>query len=434
MSHSIALPALTLLASPADAARVLSWLYTVSLVASLPFAAAALAAFLLRRAPAGTRALVWRSAALVAPLVCLGHLLELNRLTAVVPAMLSGPLVTLGRLQLTDGSGAVAVLGVGDGAAAAASVDAVRFLLALYVAGLVVSGVTLLRGWQSARGVARRGRRLRDAAWSEALAEAGAAVGLGRRVEIVVGDVAVPMTCGVVRPVIILPQAATRWHVAERRAVLLHELAHVRGADVAFAVAARLTCVVLWFNPAAWWAAGRLREECELAADDRVLAAGVRASDYAELLLSAACAVARGRGVTPVAFALSRRGGLRQRLSAIVDTRRDLRGPARRSVALAAMVTIAVAAPASALRVAPTRDVLTTLMHDARWESRAYAVIGLAQRADSVEVARAAAAGDPSPRVRAWAKLALSRTPSGAGGSGIRIPAAVPDELRVPRG
>jgi hypothetical protein len=46
-------------------------------------------------------------------------------------------------------------------------------------------------------------------------------------------------------------------------------------------------------------------------------------------------------------------------------------------------------------------------MLDARWESRAYAVLGLAQRQDSIGVARSAAELDPNPRVRAWARYAL---------------------------
>jgi hypothetical protein len=37
-------------------------------------------------------------------------------------------------------------------------------------------------------------------------------------------------------------------------------------------------------------------------------------------------------------------------------------------------------------------------------------VLGLAQRADSVAVARSAAERDPSPRVRAWARYALGET------------------------
>ena len=71
----------------------------------------------------------------------------------------------------------------------------------------------------------------------------------------------------------------------------------------------------------------------------------------------------------------------------------------------------------SAVRIAPSRQVLTSLMRDASWQSRAYAVIGLAERQDSVAVAINAAELDPSPRVRAWARYALG---------GSNVPLAAP--------
>ncbi|HEY6223494.1 MAG TPA: hypothetical protein VIW26_06905, partial [Gemmatimonadales bacterium] len=101
------------------------------------------------------------------------------------------------------------------------------------------------------------------------------------------------------------------------------------------------------------------------------------------------------------------RGTLRARLAAVLDVRRDIRSPARRWAAAAAVVTLGVAGPTSAVQLAPTRSVLTTLMGDSRWESRAWAVLGLAQRPDSIAVARSAAELDPSPSVRAWARYAL---------------------------
>jgi hypothetical protein len=72
------------------------------------------------------------------------------------------------------------------------------------------------------------------------------------------------------------------------------------------------------------------------------------------------------------------------------------------------MVTAVVVAPVSTARLGPTRSALTSLMRDARWESRAWAVVRLAQRPDSVEVARAAARLDPDPAVLAWARYALA--------------------------
>ena len=111
------------------------------------------------------------------------------------------------------------------------------------------------------------------------------------------------------------------------------------------------------------------------------------------------------RSAAELAFA--RRAGLRARLDAVLDTGHDVRPLARGWAAPAMLATLAAAGAMGAVRIAPSRAVLTTLMQDVRWESRAYAVVGLAQRADSIAVARSAAERDPSPRVRAWARYAL---------------------------
>jgi hypothetical protein len=164
-----------------------------------------------------------------------------------------------------------------------------------------------------------------------------------------------------------------------------------------------------WFHPGAWWVARRLREDCELACDDRVIQSGVRRSEYAELLVAAADTLGRS-ALSPAgagAVALAERGGVRARLAAVLDVEHVTRPLANRWIVVAATTTLIVAAPTSAVRLTPTRDVLTMLVRDTQWESRAYAVLGLAQRQDSVAVARSVAERDPSPRVRAWARYAL---------------------------
>ena len=144
-----------------------------------------------------------------------------------------------------------------------------------------------------------------------------------------------------------------------------------------------------------------------------ITTSGVARSDYAELLIIASSGVESSSGA---AFALTGngRGGLRSRLAAILDVRHEvspLRPFARRSALAATAACALAAAPMSAVELSPTRDVLATLMRDSRWESRAYAVIGLAHRADSVAAARSAAELDPSPHVRAWARYALGLRP-----------------------
>jgi beta-lactamase regulating signal transducer with metallopeptidase domain len=326
----------------------------------------------------------------------------------VMPATLAAPLVALGRIQVAGGgstqTSASGIDGLGPSLTSTDGVVA-QILLLAYLVGVCLVLLPTARALLATRRRLREACPLTDPEWSGMLDDVKRVVGITRGVRLVlVPGATVPGTLGFIRPIVMLPAACTHWDLAARRMVLLHELSHVRAADWLFALAGRLACALYWFHPAAWYVARQLRAECELACDDRVLNAGVRASDYADLLMMASATL---RGGTGAAVALASSGGLRGRLASVLDSRHDARPLNRRWVGTAAALTLGVAAPMSTVQLAPTRDVLTTLMADARWESRAYAVLGLAQRPDSVEVARSAAERDPSPTVRAWARYAL---------------------------
>jgi len=385
--------------SPADSARAVATVYTVSLLATLPIVIALVAAWMLRRASAQGRTLVWRSAFVTLLVLFVGRQLPLHWMAWVVPSALATPLVELGRVQVAPTMSRDAT-----------ATSMVQLVLIAYLAGVaLVLGQTLFAAIH-ARWILRDGEDVGDE-WQRALNTLQPALGVRRRVRLVsTPSVAVPATWGFLRPVIAVPSRALDWSAEQRRMVLRHELEHVRAGDWAFNVVGRMVCALFWFHPAAWWMARELRRDSELACDDRVIAAGIRRSDYAELLVSAADDLLWSAG----ALALSERSGLRSRLAAVLDTRHDVVPLARRWVAAACVSTIAIGAPMSAVQLAPTRDVLTTLMRDTRWESRAYAVLGLAQRPDSVAVARDAAELDPSPRVRAWARYALGDRSVGA--------------------
>lgn len=394
----------TLLLAQADSARAIASVYTVSLLATLPLGLAAIALLALRRASAEARGLVWRSAIVALLLVFIGRQLPLQWMAWVVPSFFATPLIALGRMQVN-------VVPAHAGASEGAPVF-VLVLFAVYVGGVIAVLAPIVAASLAARRQLKRALLVRDAGWAALLDDVRETLGIRRSVRVFIDpSVRVPMTWGFVRPVIVLPPAAAEWSVEQRRIVLLHELAHVRASDWLFHVSARLVCALLWFHPGAWWVARGLRDDAELACDDRVIASGVRRSDYAELLVTAADALsAESPGAVP-AVALARRRGLRARLSAVLDARNDVRPLAPGWAVLATVVTVGATGPVSVVQLAPTRDVLTSLMHDAQWQSRAYAVLGLAQRADSVAVARAAAEQDPDPSVRAWARYALAQRP-----------------------
>ncbi|MBI2615219.1 MAG: M56 family metallopeptidase [Gemmatimonadetes bacterium] len=162
------------------------------------------------------------------------------------------------------------------------------WLVPLWGAGCALVLVTL------ALAIVRTGRlrRLGRPAPGEAeglLHLLAARLGLGRPVTLLVLDGNVmPMTFGVLRPVVLMPAAVATWGDDRLRAVVLHELAHVKRHDCLTQLVARAACALYWFNPLVWVAARRLRVERESACDDLVLAAGSRASEYATHLLEIA--------------------------------------------------------------------------------------------------------------------------------------------------
>lgn len=104
----------------------------------------------------------------------------------------------------------------------------------------------------------------------------------------------VPLTFGWLKPVILLPLDAPSWPQARLEAVLGHEWAHVGRRDNLSNGLALLACAVYWPNPFVWWARRAMCRAAEIAADNRVLAGGMRPSLYAAELL-ALTAEYRGR-------------------------------------------------------------------------------------------------------------------------------------------
>jgi beta-lactamase regulating signal transducer with metallopeptidase domain len=83
-----------------------------------------------------------------------------------------------------------------------------------------------------------------------------------------------PAVCGLFRPVILLPRSlADHLPPAQLRAVLLHELVHLRRGDVWVNCLQALVQILYWWHPLLWLANARIRRVREEAVDDAVMLA-----------------------------------------------------------------------------------------------------------------------------------------------------------------
>lgn len=326
---------------------------------SLVLLAALAAAALMRRSPASARHLVW--------LAALGALLALPALRLVVPAWRVLPDVRVAvTAPRTSQAAPVAEAGapaasVADESlraepappAARAPVDLPRLALALWAAGAALLLLRLAWGMLRVRWLERRATEVDDGEWVRLADALSRRLGLGRIVRLLRHEGArVPMTWGVLRPVVLLPAEADGWDDERRRVVLAHELAHVGRWDALTQWVGHLATALFWFHPLVWVAAHRLRQERERACDDAVLQIGTRPAVYAAHLLTLVRALGRAPA-PPAALAMARRSQFEGRLLAILDAAAQRGGTSRAlglgiaTGALASVVALVAVAPAA---------------------------------------------------------------------------------------
>ncbi|HEV2318538.1 MAG TPA: M56 family metallopeptidase, partial [Verrucomicrobiae bacterium] len=197
---------------------------------------------------------------------------------------------------------------------------------ALLAAVLTAAGLFL---WLVLRWL-RIARKVRRAATASGeldciLEEAWQLAGLRRRPRLkLIDEAQSPAVYGLLSPVILLPQAlAGKLSARQLRAVMLHELVHLRRGDVWINCAQTLLQIAYWWHPLLWVGNARTRRVREEAVDDAVMFALSDGADaYAPTLLEVAkYAFRRPLASLGLIGILESRSALRQRVERLMDFR-----------------------------------------------------------------------------------------------------------------
>ena len=322
---------------------------------------------------------------------------------SVEPAIQAGPLV-----DAAPAARRVSVGSPADPATAARSSTASwqAVAIAIYLGGVVLLLLHMVAGRISVARLVRRAVEVSDPEWRRLLAESSAGLALDVPVRLLRSrEQTMPLAFGIHTRSILLPAIADTWSEDRRRAVLLHELAHVVRRDCLSQAIAALACAFYWVHPGSWWMARRLRIERELACDDRVIGAGATARDYAGHLLDLAYSLG-GHRAPALVVTMARPNQLEGRMLAILDERRNraIPGPQHH---------LAATAIAAAL-IVPLASAETTLVPaDARYVVEAPAYVG-SRVGDSRNPVESGQVASPSREPRPVAPAAVV-DPSGHG-------------------
>jgi TonB family protein len=215
---------------------------------------------------------------------------------------------------------------------------AAAIVMATIAAGAAIRVTFIATGLLELRRV--RASAQRAVSWTDVVEPLRAELGV--RVDVRISDaVTSPATFGAWRPTILLPSRIETLGTDVQRAVLYHELLHVRRRDWVATLAEEFWCAVLWFHPAARVLAGELSVARETVVDQATLARTGDRRAYAAALLEFSTPAPRLVG----AAGLIGRRGLERRVSLITNESPMLgRALALRLSIAALSVTAAVAA------------------------------------------------------------------------------------------
>ncbi len=232
----------------------------------------------------------------------------------------------------------------------ASSVQLTAALVALWALGCAAVLARLVYGTIGVWRLARRAERVGDGRSLALVQQLAARLRIRRPVIVLRGDgLRVPVTWGIVYPVVLLPVDADRWPEARRRLVLVHELAHVVRLDALTLFVAQLALAVFWFDPFLWLAVRRMHVEQERACDDLVLRHGTRASQYVHELVDMIRGAGASTGPAFAALAMARRSEFEGRMLAILDPTVNRAPLSQRGIVRVAALVPLVLAPLASL-------------------------------------------------------------------------------------
>ncbi|MGD2095674.1 MAG: M56 family metallopeptidase, partial [Phycisphaerales bacterium] len=182
-----------------------------------------------------------------------------------------------------------------------------------WLVGVLVISVLLIQRIMFVRGLIAQGEAA-DEDLVEMMNQCRQKVGVRQDIEIRLSNTVMsPAVCGLFRPIVLMPKSLLDTLSPDNlRAVLVHELAHIKRGDLWINCVQTILQIVYFYNPFVWFANAIVRKIREQAVDEMVLVAlGAEAKSYSNTLID----------IAEIAFF---RASLSLRLIGVVESKKEL--------------------------------------------------------------------------------------------------------------
>jgi len=143
----------------------------------------------------------------------------------------------------------------------------------IWMFGVTLSIGILVIGYKKLKNIVRASIKKIDSKHREILNKCMKDMNIRTEVELLYSNkIASPSLCGLFKPKILIPiNLAATICDEEFKYIIMHELTHLKGKDIAINWAITLLSMIYWFNPILLYGLHKMRQDCEISCDGQVI-------------------------------------------------------------------------------------------------------------------------------------------------------------------
>src|SRR5262245_27225338 len=192
-------------------------------------------------------------------------------------------------------------------------------ILLTWCVGVIVFATRLVMGWRLSWQLVKSAEETLTPGVMEIFENVRERLGLGGPIRLLAHvRLDSPVVVGWLRPLVLLPVSLISGFTPDQlRAILAHELAHIRRHDFVVNILQRCVESILFYHPAVWWVSKRIRAEREHCCDDIAIRLCGSRKIYAEALIE----LERARQPRPALAVAAADGAVLQRFRRVLGMR-----------------------------------------------------------------------------------------------------------------